>query len=121
MVCFSYRYKSAARYAREIVQSGALGQIFHVSGEYFQGHGLPHAGCPLVWRFIKEYAITGALGDLGCHMIDLIRFITGREFKRITAEKGYIESVMKRNALKAAEIAEETMVTVRERIGFVRV
>jgi len=86
MVCFSYRFKSAARYAREIVQSGALGQIFHVSGEYFQSQGLPHAGCPLIWRFVKEQAFSGALGDLGCHMIDLIRFITGCEFKRITAD-----------------------------------
>jgi len=69
-----------------LVQSGALGEIFHVSGEYFQSHGLPHAGCPLVWRFVKEIAITGTLGDLGCHMIDLIRFITGREFTRITSD-----------------------------------
>jgi predicted dehydrogenase len=39
-----------------------------------------------VWRFVKEQAITGALGDLGCHMIDLMRFITGREFTRLTAD-----------------------------------
>ena len=86
MVCFSYRFISAARYARELVQSGALGKIFHVNGEYFQGWGLPNANAPLVWRFVKEVAITGTLGDLGCHMIDLIRFISGREFKRITAD-----------------------------------
>ena len=90
MVCFSYRFKSAARYARELIQSGALGKIYQISGEYFQGWGLPNpktgAVGALSWRFTKEQSITGALGDLGCHMIDLIRFITGREFTRVTAD-----------------------------------
>jgi len=90
MVCFSYRFKSAARYARELVQSGALGKIYQISGEYFQGWGLPNPKTGAVgaisWRFIKEQSITGALGDLGCHMIDLIRFITGREFTRVAAD-----------------------------------
>ncbi|MCL2774891.1 MAG: Gfo/Idh/MocA family oxidoreductase [Oscillospiraceae bacterium] len=90
MVCFSYRFIAAARYARDLVQSGALGNIYHINGEYFQGWGLPNpktgAVGSLVWRFIKEQTITGALGDLGCHLIDLVRFITGREFTRITAD-----------------------------------
>jgi predicted dehydrogenase len=90
MVCFSYRFIPAARYARELVQSGALGKIYHISGEYFQAWGLPNPKtggvASLVWRFVKEQAGSGALGDLGCHMIDLIRFITGREFTRVTAD-----------------------------------
>lgn len=90
MVCFSYRFKAAARYARDLVQSGALGNIYHINAEYFQAWGLPKfqtgALTPLVWRFVKEKATSGALGDLGCHMIDLIRFITGREFTKVTAD-----------------------------------
>ena len=90
MVCFSYRFKSAARYARELVQTGKIGRVYHINGEYSQSWGLPNpqtgALTPLVWRFIKEQAVTGALGDLGCHIIDLVRFITGREFTRITAD-----------------------------------
>ena len=57
MVCFSYRFIPAARYARDLVQSGALGKIYHISGEYFQAWGLPNiktgALTPLVWRFDK--------------------------------------------------------------------
>ena len=90
MVCFSYRFKSAARYARDLVQSGALGTVYHINAEYFQAWGLPRLKTgeltPLNWRFTKEKSITGALGDLGCHMIDLIRFITGREFTKVTAD-----------------------------------
>ncbi|MCL1793546.1 MAG: Gfo/Idh/MocA family oxidoreductase [Oscillospiraceae bacterium] len=92
MVCFSYRFISAARYARDLVQSGELGKIYHVEGEYYQAWGLPNAKngalAPLVWRFVKEQAETGALGDLGCHMIDLIRFMTGCEFTRIFSDYG---------------------------------
>ena len=91
MVNFSYRFKGAARYAREIVQSGQLGTIYHVNGEYLQSWGLPEASkdgeqTPLVWRFMKERTGSGALGDLGCHLIDLVRFITGREFIYINAD-----------------------------------
>jgi predicted dehydrogenase len=90
MVCFSYRFKSAARYARDIILSGALGEIYHIDGEYYQAWGLPDARngepTPLVWRFVKEVTGSGALGDLGCHMLDLCRFITGREFTYVSAD-----------------------------------
>ena len=92
MVCFSYRFKTAARYARELTRNGSLGNIYHINGEYYQSWGLedPATGAkdPLHWRFVQEQSGSGALGDLGCHMIDLFRFITGREFTRITADLG---------------------------------
>ena len=114
MVCFSYRFISAARYARDLVKSGALGRIYHISGEYFQSWGLPNpktgALTPRVWRFDKEQAITGALGDLGCHMIDLLRFMTGCEFTRIIAD--YDTFVHKRPMLNGKPDSPECDVTV---------
>lgn len=90
MVCFSYRFKAAARYARDLIQSGQLGTIYHVNGEYLQGWGLPDPSDGKLnkysWRFSKEQSATGALGDLGSHMIDLSRFITGREFTKVAAD-----------------------------------
>jgi predicted dehydrogenase len=90
MVCFSYRFVPAARYARDIVAGGELGKLYHINGEYLQGWGLPGPGAmefgPFVWRFNKEIAGSGACGDLGCHMLDLFRFITNREFKNVMAD-----------------------------------
>jgi predicted dehydrogenase len=90
MICFSYRFKAAARYARDLILSGQLGTIYHIGGEYLQAWGLPNAVdgklTPRNWRFTKEQSITGALGDLGSHLIDLFRFMTGREFTRISAD-----------------------------------
>lgn len=86
MVCFSYRYKAAARYAREIVSRGLLGKIYHADMQYAQAWGLPSANCPRVWRFSKERAGSGALGDLGSHGLDLVRFITGTELTSVVAQ-----------------------------------
>jgi len=89
MICFSYRFESAARYARDLIRSGDLGKISHINVEYYQDWGLPAFDgslTPLNWRFTKEYSITGALGDLGSHMIDMLRFLTGREFTRVVAD-----------------------------------
>jgi predicted dehydrogenase len=88
MVCFSYRFKTAARYARHLVQSGVLGELYHVYAQYFQAWGNPDSGVPLVWRFVKARTGSGALGDLGCHALDLARFITGRDYTRVIADAG---------------------------------
>jgi predicted dehydrogenase len=85
-ICFSYRFMTAARYARELVQNGALGEIYHVYAQYLQAGGSPDNNRPLVWRFIKARAGSGALGDLGCHAIDLVRFITGQDYTKVVAD-----------------------------------
>lgn len=86
MICFSYRFIPAARYARALIQSGALGRIYHVYAQYFQGWG--NSDCPRIWRFCHEVSGTGTLADLGVHMIDLVKFMTGDEYTSITADNG---------------------------------
>lgn len=88
MICFSYRFKPAARYARDLVDRGLLGELYHVNATYYQAWGLPEAGTPLVWRFIRERTGSGALGDLGCHALDLARFITGLEVQKVVGHAG---------------------------------
>ena len=104
MVCFSYRFIAAARYARDLILGGELGTIYHINGEYFQAWGLPDArggaSASLVWRFVKDVAASGALGDLGCHMLDLCRFITGREFTYVIAD---MDTFINRRKLPGSE------------------
>lgn len=88
MVCFSYRFKAATRYLRHLVQTGALGEVFHVNLRYYQSWGMPEADCPLVWRFIKKRTGSGALGDLGSHALDLVRFVTRQEYRSVAAHLG---------------------------------
>ena len=99
MVCFSYRFMPAARYARELVRQGALGRIFEVDIQYVQAWGLPKFNTARVWRFNKAETGSGALGDLGSHALDLVRFVTGEEVTRVvghlktfTAERPSLET-----------------------------
>lgn len=74
MICFSYRFMPAVRYAKHLIESGELGKIVNVNVEYLQsGTFIP--GRKLEWRFVKEYAGSGTLGDLGVHLIDMTRFL----------------------------------------------
>ncbi|WP_256721442.1 Gfo/Idh/MocA family protein [Paenibacillus odorifer] len=84
MICFSYRYKSAVRYAKWLISQGKIGEIKHVYGQYLQGWGL-NERLPLVWRFRKKLSGSGALGDLGSHLLDLQRFLVGN-VERVMAD-----------------------------------
>ena len=77
MTGFNYRFVPALRQARELIESGALGQIYHWRAVYLQEGLVPHYDAPKRWRMDKEVAGSGALGDLGAHIIDLARFLVG--------------------------------------------
>lgn len=79
---FSYRNVTAFRFARDIIAHGDLGTITRVNVVYLQSH-LGAETSLYAWRHNKELAGFGALGDLGVHMIDAIRFVTGLEFQRV--------------------------------------
>lgn len=89
MVCFSYRFKAAARYAKSLVQSGVIGTINHVYGEYHQSWAISDA-TRMSWRLQKARTGSGVLGDLGCHMLDLIRFTVG-EICEVAGDYGTIK------------------------------
>src|SRR3954447_7592698 len=74
MCAFNYRFVPAVRLAREMIEAGELGEIRHFRGRYLQEWGTTDAA---VWRFDKGLAGSGALGDLGAHVIDLARYLVG--------------------------------------------
>lgn len=85
-VCFSWRYRPYTRYLRDLIQSGILGDLYHISVRCIKDSGL-WENRPLEWRFDREKAGSGVLGDLASHMIDIIRF-WGEEFDGVFAQKG---------------------------------
>ncbi|MGD8538197.1 MAG: Gfo/Idh/MocA family oxidoreductase [Candidatus Aminicenantes bacterium] len=84
MVAFNYRFVPALCQAKKLIARGALGQIYHYRAQYLQEWIMPHYGTPRIWRLDKESAGSGALGDLGAHIIDLGRFLVG-EMKSVSA------------------------------------
>jgi predicted dehydrogenase len=77
MVAFNYRFVPAIRQARDLIQSGALGQIYHYRAAYPQEWIMPHYNQSMIWRLERKRAGSGALGDLGAHIVDLGRYLVG--------------------------------------------
>lgn len=77
VIGFIHRYTPSFQYAREILITGKIGAIRHIDVKYQQSFGAPFYNTPYLWRYDKDIAGTGALGDLGAHMIDAARFFVG--------------------------------------------
>lgn len=80
-VWYNYRRVPAVALAHQFVKASKLGRIFHVRAHYLQDWGGPSV--PLLWRFQKKHAGSGAHGDLNAHIIDMARFITGDEITEV--------------------------------------
>ena len=82
MCAFNYRFVPAVRLARQMIESGELGEIQHFRGAYLQEWGTTEGE---IWRFTKAEAGSGALGDLGAHVVDLARYLVGGEITDVSA------------------------------------
>lgn len=83
MVGFTYRRVPAIQLARKLVADGKLGEIRQIRAQYLQDW-LSDPQAPLSWRLDKEKAGSGALGDIGAHIIDMTQFITGQEITEVS-------------------------------------
>jgi predicted dehydrogenase len=77
MVAFNYRFVPAVRQIRNLIDSGALGQIYHWRAVYLQEWIMPHYNEAKIWRLDKSICGSGAIGDLGAHIIDLAHYLVG--------------------------------------------
>jgi predicted dehydrogenase len=77
MVAFNYRFVPAIRQIRNLIDSGALGRIYHFRAVYLQEWIMPHYGTPMIWRLDRDVCGSGAIGDLGAHIIDLAHYLVG--------------------------------------------
>ena len=80
-VWFNYRRCPAVAFAHQLVKAGKLGDIRHVRAVYLQDWA--DESVPLVWRFDKTLAGSGAHGDLNAHIVDMTRFVTGQEITEV--------------------------------------
>ncbi len=90
MVAFNYRFVPALRQAREWIEAGLLGEIYHFRAVYLQEWIVdPNFG--MIWRLDKQQAGSGALGDLGAHIIDLARWLIGEPAKVSAMTRTFIK------------------------------
>ncbi|WP_150955985.1 Gfo/Idh/MocA family protein [Microbacterium testaceum] len=97
MVGFTYRRVPAVTLLRDMIAEGAVGTVQQVRAAYRQDW-LVDPETPLAWRLQKEHAGSGALGDIGAHIIDMTQFVTGLGVERVS---GTIDTIVKERPLPA--------------------
>jgi predicted dehydrogenase len=84
MVGFNYRRVPAIAYARQLIGEGRLGTLRHLRATYLQDW-LVDPQFPLTWRLDRARAGSGALGDLGAHVVDLVQYLAGEPIAGVSA------------------------------------
>lgn len=87
-VNFSNRPNPTVRYMKEQIDAGVLGRVYEVHLTYHQDW-LADAGAPYTWRNSKAESGSGALGDIGSHMLDLSRLFLG-DVSSVSAHLGIV-------------------------------
>jgi predicted dehydrogenase len=106
LVMHNYRRVPAVTLAKKLIAAGKLGKIYHWRARYLQDWAMS-PDLHLVWRFSAKSAGSGALGDLGAHIIDLARYLVG-EIKEVSAA---LETFIKQRPAGPGA-AKKTKVTV---------
>jgi predicted dehydrogenase len=104
MVCFSYRFNAAVRFAKWVIDQGYIGDILNINLRFLKSSAFIE-NRRLEWRFRKELAGSGVLSDLGSHVIDLIHLLCGN-IKAVCAQKGI--AISERRKLDSDELATVT-------------
>jgi predicted dehydrogenase len=84
MCGFNYRRVPAVTVMRQLVAAGRIGEIRHVRAVYLQDW-IVDPQFPLVWRLQRDKAGSGALGDIGAHIVDLTQYVAGQSITGVSA------------------------------------
>jgi predicted dehydrogenase len=79
----------AVRLARELLESGQLGEPTHFRARFLASSAL-RSDQRRTWRFQRTAAGSGALADLGSHLVDLARYLAGEPVAVSAATRTYV-------------------------------
>ncbi len=112
MIAHNQRFVASHQKAKELIDSGKLGKIYSFKTTF--GHPGPEAWSidgATSWFFDREQAFIGAMGDLGVHKADLMRYLLG-EFTEVGA---FIET----NAKKNTDVDDNAVYVLRTSSGVI--
>jgi predicted dehydrogenase len=90
MVAFCMRQLPAVYLAKELIEEGQIGEVWHWRGCWI-ADWLTDPNVPLAWRMRREFAGSGALGDIGAHVLDLALYLVGGIREVIGTAKTFIK------------------------------
>lgn len=121
MTAFNFRFVPAMRRMKELLEEGYVGdRIYHVDGVWFTERRAD-LNARLGWRYRKELAGVGPLGDIGVHLIDLVRWLVG-DFRKICAHAATFtkERSLPDGSGKGSVTVEDACVFIAELAGEVQ-
>ncbi len=86
---FNYRMVPALVLAKNLISDGKIGKIFHFRAKYLQ-EWIVNPNFPLIWRLDKKVCGSGAMGDLGAHIVDLARWLCGEPESVMAMTKTFV-------------------------------
>lgn len=103
LVGFNYAKNPASQLAKEIISSGEIGEVVHFRGTHNEDY-LANPMSPMSWRLKRAYSGSGALGDMGSHIINMAQYLVGN----IMAVNGDLQTVVKQrpNAEDSSKLSE---------------
>lgn len=113
MIGHNQRFVPSHEKARQLIARGELGKIYSFRTAF--GHPGPEAWSidgRNSWFFNKKKAFIGAMGDLGVHKTDLMRYILGEEFVEVA---GFVET----NAKEDTEIDDNAVCILKSESGII--
>lgn len=113
MIGHNQRFVASHQKARTLIQSGEIGKIYSFRTAF--GHGGPEGWSvegKEGWFFQKEKAFVGAMGDLGVHKADLLRYVLGEE---ITEVGSFVET----NAKDFADVDDNAVCVLKTESGII--
>ena len=88
MIGFNYRRVPALALARQLIADGRIGTVRQVRAAYLQDW-LADEASPMTWRLRRESAGSGALGDLGSHVVDQVQHLLGES---VVSARGHLRT-----------------------------
>lgn len=86
MIAHNQRFVPSHAKAKKLIETGEIGRVFSFRTTF--GHGGPENWSVEgrdSWFFKKEKAFIGAMGDLGIHKADLLRYLLGEDFDEVAS------------------------------------
>ncbi|MFS0904955.1 Gfo/Idh/MocA family protein [Priestia aryabhattai] len=113
MIGHNQRFVASHQKARELIEKGEIGKIYSFRTAF--GHGGPEGWSvdgKESWFFKKDEAFIGAMGDLGVHKTDMLRYILGEEIVEVGA---FVES----NAKDFANVDDNAVCVLKTESGII--
>jgi predicted dehydrogenase len=90
MCGFNLRFLPAVRLARELIDRGELGDITHFRARFLASSAL-RADQRRTWRFDRRESGSGAVADLGSHLVDMTRYLAGELAAVAAATRTFVD------------------------------